>query len=151
MKSIALTGHTRGLGKLINMSLLDRGHYVTGFSLSNGYDLRDYSVVGKMITEINKFDWFINCAKPDYTQTQILYRLMSSTFSGKVLNIGSPVVHTMPEWKDLSLLEYVTQKTALYHAHKTLTNMFPNRLFMWEPVHTHDMNYITDSLTVLGL
>ena len=142
MTKIALTGHTRGLGAIIYEILSDLGYAVNGFSLSNGYDLRDYDRVGEMIESIGDHDWFINCAKPDFAQTQILYRLVGSNFSGRIINIGSPVIHKEIKWKELGLLEYVTQKVALHHAHKTLSLFYPDRLILWEPEHAQNRDYV---------
>lgn len=148
---IALTGHTRGLGAIMHAALTANHHQVLGFSLSNGYDLRDYSQVGRMIQQTEGCAWFINCAKPDYAQSQILYRLMASGFAGRILNVGSPVVHKDPGWEDLGLLEYATQKVALHHAHAQLSRRYPGRLFMWEPNHAQDAAYVTRFLESMGL
>lgn len=151
MTTVALTGHTRGLGKQIKLILDDKKYDVAGFSLSTGCDLRDYTQVGHMIDQIQHRDWFINCAHPDYCQTQILYRLISSGFGGKILNIGSPVVHQDPGWTDLGLMEYVSQKTALWHAYTTLNAQYPGQVFMWEPQHTTDRDYVAQCLAEFGL
>lgn len=90
--NVALTGHTRGLGKTIHDYLFHENHHVQGFSLSTGCDLRDYTQDGYMIDSVRSCDWFVNCAHPDYCQTQILYRLLKQDYQGKILNIGSPVV-----------------------------------------------------------
>lgn len=144
---IALTGHTRGLGALIHRCLAKNGHDVKGFSFSTGLDLRDYSQVGQMIDSVMESAWFINCAHPDYCQTQILYRLVRVGYKGKILNIGSPVVHCPPNWTDLGLLEYTTQKTALYHAHTTLSRLFTDKIFMWEPLHAQNADYVAEQLS----
>jgi len=151
MTTLALTGHTRGLGAVINQYLAHKGHVVLGFSLTNGHDLRDHSQVGRMIDRVQGSDWFVNCAKPDYAQSQILYRLMASGFDGRVLNIGSPVVHRATGWSDLGLLEYSTQKVALHHAHQMLAPLYPSQLIMWEPDHTLDYQYVSGYLERLGL
>lgn len=151
MITVALTGHTRGLGSIIHQYLTHKGHHVLGFSTTNGHDLRDYSQVGRMINQVQDADWFINCAKPDYAQSQILYRLMAMNFGGRVLNIGSPVVHCATGWNDLGLLQYVTQKTALHHAHHVLDPLYPNQLIMWEPDHTLDYQYVSGYLGKIGL
>lgn len=148
---IALTGHTRGLGAIIHEALTANHHQVLGFSLSNGYDLRDFSQVGRMIQQTKDCEWFINCAKPDYAQSQIQYRLMAAAFPGHILNVGSPVVHNDLGWQDLGLLEYVTQKAALYHAHTQLSSKYPGRLFMWEPLHTDNLSYVSTSLAKFGV
>ncbi len=146
-KHAAITGHTSGLGNLIAKYLESHNYTVIGFSRSNGYDLRDYSCVSDVLSIAHQFDLFVNCAKPDYAQSQILYRLIGSGFKGKILNVGSPVVHNLPKnWTDLGLLEYATQKTALYHAHQTLSKFYKDQLLMWEPLHTIDYEYVCSSL-----
>jgi hypothetical protein len=150
IKTAAITGHTSGLGKLILKYLELRGYTVTGFSLSSGHDLRDYSCVTTVLEIVKNFDFFVNCAKPDYTQAQILYRLMGSGFKGRILNIGSPVVHKIPtNWTDITLLEYATQKTALWHAHQTLSKFYTDQLILWEPCHDLTFEYVAVSLEKL--
>jgi hypothetical protein len=137
IKKIAITGHTSGLGKSFFDLLTQQGHHVVGFSKSNGYDIRDYSIVSKIINEINDFDLFINNAKPDYTQSQIVYRL-AREWSGTVLSIGSTVVVNPPNWTDTFLLEYVTQKIALAHAHQVLEKIAKCNLVLVHPTHIQD-------------
>jgi len=138
IKKIAVTGHTSGLGKSFFNLLTQQGHHVIGFSRSNGYDIRDYSIVSKIIKEINDFDLFINNAKPDYTQSQIVYRL-AREWSGTVLSIGSTVVVNPPNWTDTFLLEYVTQKIALAHAHQVLEKIAKCNLVLVHPNHIQDI------------
>lgn len=151
MITVAVTGHTRGLGQMIHQLLQQRGHTVLGFSLSSGHDLRDWSQRNAMIDLVRDYDWFVNCAKPDYAQSQILYQLMASPYQGQILNVGSPVVHRDPGWRDLGLLEYLTQKVALYHAHSCLDQLHPGRMHLWEPEHAQDIHYVARSLTGFGL
>ena len=72
---IAITGHTRGLGAEFKKAYEDSGHQVDGFSRSNGYDLRNWDHMQKMLDQISDHDMFINIAKPDFVQTTILYEL----------------------------------------------------------------------------
>lgn len=146
MKLAAVTGHTSGLGKLIAEYLQSQNFVVQGFSRSTGHDLRDYARVTHMLDQVRDHDLFVNCAKPDYAQSQILYRLVAQGFAGKILNIGTPVIHQSHAWTDLGLLEYVTQKTALWHAHNTLTKIHPNHIVMWEPLHAADAAYVAQYL-----
>lgn len=146
MKLAAVTGHTSGLGKLIKDYLECRNYKVCGYSKSTGHDLRDYSIVTNILEQVNSFDLFVNCAKPDYVQSQMLYRLLKSNFNGIILNVGSPVVHRTPLWTDLGLLEYVTQKTALFHAHQTLSKIYAEKMIMWEPQHVNSPEYVNKEL-----
>ena len=135
---IAITGHTSGLGKSFFDILAHQGHKVLGFSRSNGYDLRDYSRVTAMIDQIQGFDFFINNAKPDYAQAQIVYRLAREWRSGTIVSIGSKAVVDPPEWIDTYLLEYLTHKIALAHAHKMLEPVSACCLILIHPNHLTD-------------
>lgn len=146
MPQAAITGHTAGLGKQIKNYLESRNYAVHGYSLSTGCDLRDYSQVGKMLQQTKDFDLFVNCAKPDYAQSQILYRLVKSNFKGTILNIGTPAIHQPQGWTDLGLLEYLTQKTALFHAHQNLANLYCGKMIMWEPLHVGSQDYVYQCL-----
>lgn len=151
---IAITGHTRGLGQGFYSECVRRGHTVTGFSLSTGCDLRDYSQVGSMIDSIENYDLFINNAKPDYAQTQILYRLVRSWKHGTIVSIGSQVIESMPDWTDSFLLEYVTQKMALSHAHNVLSKISNCKLILLNPSHLDDntiLNYVQEQLDLLNI
>ena len=135
IKRAAITGHTSGLGNSFYRLLDKHGYQVYGFSQSNGYDLRDYSQVGRMLAEIKDFDLFINNAKPDYAQAQIVYRLSREWSQGTVISIGSQAAINPSKWTDTFLLEYLTQKTALIHAHQVLEPIAKCRLLMIHPHH----------------
>jgi nucleoside-diphosphate-sugar epimerase len=147
---IAITGHTSGLGKSFYLECINRGHDVEGFSRSNGYDLRDYSKVGKMLDKIKDFDLFINNAKPDYSQSQILYRLFRSETCKIIVNIGSKVIESPPDWTDTFLLEYVTQKMALAHAVQVLSKITKSELVLINPEHLNDTDtFVKHQLDIL--
>ena len=134
-KQAAITGHTSGLGASFYKLLHNHGYEVHGFSRSNGYDLRDYSQVGDMLEQIKDFDLFVNNAKPDYAQAQIVYRLVRQWKKGTVLSIGSCATITPPGWTDTFLLEYLTQKIALVHSHQMLEPNATCRLLIVHPEH----------------
>jgi hypothetical protein len=96
MKKIAITGHSKGLGTEFYKRYLEMGYTVSGFSRSNGYDLRDWSLMQKMITQIQDYDIFINIAKPDFVQTTILYELWKvwRNQHKTIINIGSGVTYS---------------------------------------------------------
>lgn len=150
---IAITGHTEGLGKSFYNQCIARGHTVLGFSRSNNYDLRDYSKVSDMLIKVQGFNFFINNAKPDYAQAQIVYRLVREWKSGNIVSIGSDVVLNPPNWTDLFLLEYTTQKQALYHAHQVLSPISLCNLILLNPKHLGDNcdDYVTEQLVKLNL
>lgn len=152
IKRAAVTGHTSGLGKSWYQSLTNHGYTVTGFSRSTGYDLRDYSQVTAMLNEIKHFDLFINNAKPDYAQSQILYRLVREWDQGTIVSIGSSATQHELKWTDLYLLEYLTQKIALCHAHKVLEPLSSCRLILIHPDHLDDTDQLVEhTIKILGL
>jgi hypothetical protein len=150
---IAITGHTLGLGKSFFEETIMRGHEVFGFSRTTGYDLRDYTQVGNMINAVKNFDLFINNAKPDYAQTQILYRLAREWESGIILSVGSSATINFPNWSDTYLLEYLTQKIALVHAHHVLSDIVSCKLHIVHPEHLGEdtKDYAAQVLSELGL
>jgi nucleoside-diphosphate-sugar epimerase len=59
-KKIALTGHTRGIGKALADIFTDQGHNVEGYSKSNGYDIGEQLVRNTILEQTKNFDIFIN-------------------------------------------------------------------------------------------
>ena len=153
MKRAAITGHTTGLGNSWYRLLAEHNYEVHGFSRTTGYDLRDYLQVSNMLEKIKDFDLFINNAKPDYSQSQILYRLVRSWVrGGTVVSISSQAVKRNPGWTDTFLLEYLTQKVALDHAHQVLESVSPCSLILLHPAHLTDTdNYVSQSIKDLNL
>jgi len=84
---IGLTGHTGKVGSIIC------SHYnnVTGFSRSNGYDIR--TCQDKIVEESKDFDVFINCAHagPGFAQTQLFWLIFNKWINTNktIINIGS--------------------------------------------------------------
>lgn len=94
---IAITGHSKGIGAEFKSYYESQGHTVVGFSRSNGYDLRDWSVLHKMLEQIKDCDLLISCAKPDFVQTTLLYEIWK-LWQGQpktILNVSS-VLASMP-------------------------------------------------------
>ena len=68
---VAITGHTKGLGK----ELYNRFDDVKGFSTSNDYDVSDNYDRAKIINQIRDCDLFINNAHPFFDQTRLLFEV----------------------------------------------------------------------------
>lgn len=142
---IAITGHTKGLGAEFYRSYQIDGHTMAGFSRSNGYDLRDWAQMQKMLLEIQDYDLFVNCAKPDFVQTTILYELWKMWKGQKktILNISTILTYfpTCPpalfNYPNLDL--YRTAKKSLNEASSQLTfkSPLPN-IILIKPGHLYD-------------
>lgn len=82
MKKIAMTGHTKGLGKI----LFDNFE-IDGFSRSNGYNTNN---VDHVISTIKKYDIFINNVQHNQVDiAQKLWALWKDNPKKKIINIGS--------------------------------------------------------------
>lgn len=103
------------------------GHTVLGFSRSNGYDLRDWSIMQKMINQIQDYDIFINVAKPDFVQTTILYELWKvwKNQHKTIINISSGITYSpvcpKPLFDDPAMDAYRTAKISLNEASSQLS------------------------------
>lgn len=69
---IAVTGHTKGIGKAIADLYKDQETTVIGFSRSNGYDISSAETINKIITQSIDCDVFINNAYHDFAQCDLL-------------------------------------------------------------------------------
>lgn len=94
MKKVAVTGHTRGIGKGIYDYFIEKGYDVHGFSRTNGYDLSFEDIQNKVTQETKDFDIFINNAynwPGGFAQTQLLHKLFPlwKDKGGWIFNISS--------------------------------------------------------------
>ena len=151
MKKIAISGHSKGLGAEFQKKYLEMGHTVSGFSRSNGYDLRDWSTMQKMITKIRDYDIFINIAKPDFVQTTILYELWKiwRNQHKTIINIGSGIAYApvCPKnlFDDPAMDAYRTAKISLNEATAQLSykSAWP-KIILVNPSHLYS-DPITDN------
>jgi len=125
---VAITGHTRGIGKAIAEMFTDLGYEVIGLSSSNGFDLTIEEQRNNAIKEILQCDVFVNnaipCAwTPDnhmiYIPVELAYTVHKQWRGNQnklIIGIGSnisnlPINDHRP---------YQVAKIALEHAHKQL-------------------------------
>ena len=69
---IAITGHSRGIGKALYDHLIYKGHTCVGFSRSNGYDISKPDDVTRILDKADECDVFINNAWARYAQSNVL-------------------------------------------------------------------------------
>lgn len=125
---VAITGHTRGIGKAIADMFTELGYEVIGLSSSNGFDLTIESQRSNALTEILQCDIFVNNAIPCawtpenhmiYIPVELMY-IVHRQWRGKqnnlIINIGSDISNTAPT----DPRPYQVAKIALENAHKQL-------------------------------
>lgn len=123
---IAITGHTKSLGKSLFETLKDQHHEVSGFSRSNGFDIKNPFQRQSIIEDVHDHDVFINLVHNYYHQSDLLYELHRS-WQGKnkiIINISSSVVDN-DNWAldDYEMMEYKIQKINLENFSKYLKKM----------------------------
>lgn len=91
---VAITGHTKGIGKSI-YDILSKNHEVSGFSRSNGYDISKFYEV--IVNNCLNYDVFINNAYCHNYQLLIFNKLLDAwKYNGDktIINIGSRAMYT---------------------------------------------------------
>jgi hypothetical protein len=105
---IAITGHTRGIGKAIADKFKD--HYeIKGFSRSNGYDLADDTTIDRIIANTTDCEVFINNAYHFEQQTKLAVKWnqanldknhfiinVSTLASDPMFDVASKLPHLVP-------------------------------------------------------
>jgi len=145
---IAVTGHTSGLGKALFDHYSNNGNIVSGFSRQTGFDLRDWSMLQKLLDLTENFDLLISNAKPDFFQTLLLYEMAKrSTRVSKVISIGSAIIDfEISDDQDVGINLYKTQKLALKDAHCQLVKKYKDfNSILVHPSHLYDSTDINYS------
>tara|TARA_Y100000296_G_C5112560_1_gene225947 strand:+ start:221 stop:703 length:483 start_codon:yes stop_codon:yes gene_type:complete len=123
---IAITGHTKSLGKAL-FEFLSQKHEIIGFSRSNGYDIKSPFDRKKIIKESKDCDIFINLVHNYYHQTDLLLELHKSWkgLQKYIINIGTSAVDNGDFGiGDYQMSEYKVQKTTLVDMITTLKKSF---------------------------
>jgi hypothetical protein len=108
-KKIALTGHTRGIGKALADTFTAQGYEVIGYSQSNGYDIGEESTRKNILEQTKNFDIFINNAYHPFGQTALLDSVITqwNETDKLIINISSKMVYyTLSGFED-----YISAKT----------------------------------------
>ena len=115
IKKIAITGHTKSLGKSLFDSL-KTNHEVAGFSRSNGFNIKNPFQRASIVEAVKDFDVFINVVHNYYHQTDMLIELHKSWrgTNRAIINISSQVVSS-DNWAldNYEMMEYKVQKINL--------------------------------------
>ena len=116
---IAITGHTNGIGKELDLYYHNKGIETKTYSRSTGHDISDISVRNKIISETLDCDVFINNAYDTVGQTDIASRWFEEHKNSPhlLVNISSiaPIAdrYISPRIKPVEYTDYVTQKNEL--------------------------------------
>ena len=114
---IAVTGHTKGLGK----SIYDHFEDSIGFSRSNGFDITNEDHYPKILEQVKFCDVFINCATDRFGQTELLFYI-AHFWKGKIINIGSQAKNSVLSGYGELCNPYSVELNVLAQASKRLFN-----------------------------
>ena len=132
---IAITGHTKNIGKAFAEQLAEKGHEIVGISRSDGENIRRTAHTASLIEPC---DLFINNAQSFYAQTELLFEVWHRWQPYKDVHyIWNISTRLCEEDKDIEIngltmresIEYRNQKMALELAHNQL-NAQPSNIKM---------------------
>jgi NADP-dependent 3-hydroxy acid dehydrogenase YdfG len=94
-KKIAITGHTKGIGKALAEIFKKEGFEIFGYSKSNGYDIGNENIRKKILEETKNFDIFINNAYDPSGQSALLNSIIEQwdNTDKLIINMSSKMVH----------------------------------------------------------
>ena len=121
MATIAITGHSAGIGQALANIYQQKGHNIIGLSRRNGYNIKS---IPKIINKVKDCDIFINNAQAGFAQTELLFALYQE-WQGKanklIINISTMMTtEPLSPLPGLDMTEYYVQKIALEEAIKQL-------------------------------
>jgi NAD(P)-dependent dehydrogenase (short-subunit alcohol dehydrogenase family) len=100
---VAITGHTKGLGKFMHDAFVADGHTVIGFSRSTGYNIKNKDDRDRIILESKDCNVFINNAYNyedwDNSQLNMLKEIYASWILSKekcIINMSSSAADIYP-------------------------------------------------------
>ena len=129
---IAITGHTRGIGKGLADELSSQGHSIVGFSRTNGYDTKLETSRKSIIENVTDCDIFINNAFPgQHEMFNLIFDAWRNDKTKTIINIGS-----ISKYKEFTLAtEYIITKWKLYKLtlHPILHKQKLCRLMLFNP------------------
>lgn len=141
MTTVSVTGASRGLGKAIADYAKTFKFQVTEYDSKD--NLADFFVRKKIIKNSRDTDIFINCAKPGFSQTELLYEWYEVYKDKKFfVSIGSEVVECDYWGNDVHMMRYHTQKKSLKHAVEQLKS---DKIILINPGHLYnnrDYDYV---------
>ena len=91
---VAITGHSKGIGKALADIFETNGHTVLGFSRSNGFDISESANRISILNKSQDADIFINNAYHPTGQLDLLKEIIEQwRYSNKIIiNIGSKCI-----------------------------------------------------------
>lgn len=121
MATIAITGHSAGIGLALARIYKKKGHDIIGLSRRNGYNIKS---IPKVVNQVKDADIFINNAQAGFAQTELLFALYKE-WQGKenklIINISTMMTaEPLSPIPGLDMTEYYVQKVALEEAIKQL-------------------------------
>jgi len=120
IKKIAITGHSKGIGKHL-YEHLSKSYEVIGFSRSNGYDISKEADLSRILSESTDCEIFINNAYYQDQQTSLAGEWanlhsgqehfiinVSSLASDPMFDIASKIPHLVPYAQEKQRLNQIT-------------------------------------------
>lgn len=103
---VAITVHSRGIGAAIANALTQQGHAVTGYDITNNYDISKPGVIEAIAAECTDYDIFVNNAYADTAQTKMLKTMIDTWLDRDklIVNISSKMALYQKLYGDKNLI-----------------------------------------------
>ena len=113
---VAITGHSKGIGKALKDCFESNGHVVLGFSRSNGYDIVSPQCRANIVAELATCEIFINNAWAANAQQLMLAEACEAFMNTNkvIVNISSKLIYVdEQDIKDIAwYMQYKKDKLA---------------------------------------
>jgi NADP-dependent 3-hydroxy acid dehydrogenase YdfG len=119
---VAITGHSRHIGKALTELFTSQGHSVVGFSRSNGYDISNSQSVANIVKQSTDCDVFVNNACSGFYQNNVFEEIFTAWQHepGKtIVNISSRAKYWAAPSADLNTY-YMSKKQLNHSAYKKM-------------------------------
>lgn len=113
MSSIAITGHSKGIGEALTKLYSDAGHEVIGFSRSNGFDLFTEEGRDAVVAHHDACDIFVNNAFADASQIYLFkefYEKWRYDKTKTIVNINSRAKYGPIAGREYSMVKKMLHK-----------------------------------------
>lgn len=171
---ISITGHSRGIGKILFTKFIEDGHSVLGFSLSSGYDISNNLVREKIVELSDDCDLFINSAYNfslyDDSQLHMLndmYNKWNKKIDKHIINISSTAADLYPLKTEIPNMPFLSKYVETKHKQDQwfqskrdylnvtkrvkLTNIRPSRVYVEKFENQWEKGNVLDGVDIYNV
>jgi NAD(P)-dependent dehydrogenase (short-subunit alcohol dehydrogenase family) len=147
---VAITGHSKHIGKALDELFISQGHATVGFSRSNGYDISDPQSIASIVNQSTDCDVFVNNAWSDFYQNNLfeeMFTVWQHQPSKTIVNISSRAKYWSAPSTDLNMY-YMSKKQLNHSAYKKMFEKNRCKVITINPGYVSDNSDHSDRPTI---